>query len=259
MSNNSNLENKISVKNEIKSLFFVIIIAILIRVFLIEFFYVPTGSMKDTIFIGDYIFSTKFSYGYSNYSIPFSPDLFKERVFPELPNRGDIVIFRPTEEIKEDRFIKRLIGLPGDIIQIIDDVIYINDVPIERKSLGKVTDEEGNIYEKFEEILPGGVKYHAYYEEGKEPKILKFLANYGPVYVQPGHYFFLGDNRYNSNDSRFDLGIVPFKNFIAKAHYVVFSTASELWGGKNIREQFNRIINWPLSIRFSRMFHKLDS
>lgn len=242
-------------QNDWKSLIYVVLIALSIRIFVIEPFFVPTGSMKETILEYEYIFSTKFSYGYSKHSFPFSPNLFNGRIFSSLPERGDIVIFRPPTNMNT-RFIKRLIGLPGDKLQIINDVIHINDKPIERKELGLFTGEDGTTYRRFKETLPGGFSYIAYLDEAlKDHPMINRYSTTSAFYIPSGHYFMMGDNRDHSGDSRADLGFVPFENFIAKGQFRLFSTKEVLWRDEgNILDPITRLWPWLKSIRFSRLF-----
>ena len=226
MKTNTESNNTKTAVQEWKSFVSVIAIALLIRILVMEPFTVPTGSMKATILENDYLFCTKYSYGYSNYSLSFFDfiNLFKGRIFAREPERGDIVVFRPPNNMSI-RYIKRLIGLPGDKVQLIDDVIYINDKKIDRVEVGTYTSEEGRKYLKFKETLPNGKTYFSY----KLVPALGTISNhdYGNTnifYVPEGKYFFLGDNRDQSNDSRIDLGFVPFENFIAKAQFIWFST-----------------------------------
>ena len=173
-----------SFRSEVFSLLLVIILALGVRTFILELFYVPTGSMKATILEGDYIFSTKYSYGYSIYSIPFNPDIFDDRIFANKPERGDVVIMRPPHDMQE-RYIKRLFGLPGDKIQIIDDLIYINDTPIERIEVGSYVDEEGMNFRKFKETLPNGSSYFSYKMKYPSTKVAVDHSNFGPYVVEP--------------------------------------------------------------------------
>jgi len=246
-----------SFRSEVFSLLLVIILALGVRTFILELFYVPTGSMKATILEGDYIFSTKYSYGYSIYSIPFNPDIFEDRIFANKPERGDVVIMRPPHDMQE-RYIKRLFGLPGDKIQIIDDLIYINDTPIERIEVGSYVDEEGMNFRKFKETLPNGSSYFSYKMKYPSTKVAVDHSNFGPYVVEPGKYFFIGDNRDNSGDSRYQLGSVPFRNFIAKGRFVLFSTKQALWdSNESFFGQIKRVGTWFMSIRFSRFFNSL--
>lgn len=246
-------------QSELFSFAIIIAIALFIRFFIIELFYVPTGSMKNTILEGDYIFSTKYSYGYSNYSLPYSPNIFKGRIFSSKPDSGDVIILR-TPNDKERRYIKRLIANPGDKIEIKNDVIYINDKPIEREYVDDIIGENGQKYARFIETLPNGVKYYAYILQPQDlnSDITKELKNYQPHIVPEDHYFFLGDNRYESGDSRFQLGMIPFDHLIAKARFTIFSTEIPLWDGTiSIMEQIKRIGTWICSIRWNRIFSNL--
>ena len=247
---------------EWKSFSLIIFIALLIRILIMEPFTVPTGSMKATILENDYIFSTKYSYGYSNYSLSFFDfiHLFKGRIFAHEPERGDIIIFRPPNNMSV-RYVKRLIGLPGDKIQLIDDVIYINDQKIERLEVGTYISEQGKKYLKFKETLPNGRTYFSY----KIAPIIGTISNdrygnTGVFYVPKGKYFFLGDNRDQSNDSRVDLGFVPFENFIAKAQFIWFSTKITWWDNDiGVINLILKLKPWMESIRFNRIFKSLYS
>lgn len=246
-----------SVKLEIISLTIVVIIAFAVRTFIFELFYVPTGSMRATILEGDYIFSTKYSYGYSIYSIPFSPDIFEGRVMESKPERGDIIIMRPPHNMNE-RYIKRLIGLPGDKIEIVDDITYINDQPIERIELGTYTAEDGTEYIKFEETLPSGKSFFSYKMKYGSDRFAYERRNHAPQIIEDGHYFFIGDNRDNSGDSRYQLGTVPFRNLIAKGRFIIFSTKEPLWDfNAGFIEQIKRVGVWACSIRWNRVFNDL--
>lgn len=255
--NTSNQAVPKSLSSEALSLLIVIILALGVRIFVLELFYVPTGSMKATILEGDYIFSTKYSYGYSIYSFPFNPDIFEDRIVANAPERGDVIIMRPPHDM-EERYIKRLFGLPGDKIQIIDDLIYINEMPITRVEVGDYVDEEGINFRKFKETLPNGASYFSYKMKYPSTKITVDHSNFGPHIVEPGRYFFIGDNRDNSGDSRYQLGTVPFRNFIAKGRFVLFSTKQVLWDpSQGFFGQIKRVGTWFMSIRFSRFFNSL--
>lgn len=250
--------SKPSTLSELKSIFLVVLIALLIRIFVVELFFVPTGSMKSTILEGDYVFSTKYSYGYSNYSIPFAPNIIKDRLFPEMPKRGDIVITKAACDMST-RFIKRVIGLPGDKIQIINDVIHINDTPIVRQELGAVKFENGVTYIKFRETMPNGITYNSYKLQHLPCMGEEDYSNFGPYYVPEGHFFMMGDNRDESGDSRAQIGFVPFNYLIAKAHFVLLSTKDFLWDSKlGFVDQILRVGTWFKGIRFSRTFHSLN-
>jgi len=249
---------KNSTKPEITSFIIVILIALAVRTFCIELFYVPTGSMRATILEGDYIFSTKYNYGYSIYSLPFfEPDIFEGRIFDAPPERGDVIIMRPPHNM-EERYIKRLIGLPGDKIEIRNDLIYINDIPIERVEVGSYISEDKIEYIKFKETLPNNVSYFSYKLKNQPLRFDIDINNYEPKIVEDGKYFFLGDNRDQSGDSRYQLQTVDSRNFIAKGRFVLFSTKIALWDSKSsFTEQIARIGDWVSSIRFSRISSSL--
>lgn len=249
--------NKKTPIQEFSSFIFVIFLALMIRFFVMEPFFVPTGSMKATVLENDYIFSTKYSYGYSNYSFPFSPNIFNDRILASQPQRGDIIVFRPPNNM-DTRFIKRLIGLPGDKIQLVNDVVYINGKAIERIEIGTYTSEEGRNYIKYKEILPNGINYFSYKLKQNDHLLANQYGNTEIFYVPEGKYFFLGDNRDESNDSRIDLGFVPFKNFIAKGQFILFSTKEQLWQSDiGVINQIFRVGTWLASIRFNRLFTSL--
>ena len=254
---NSNNHSASSTKSEITSLVLVIILALAVRTFFLELFFVPTGSMNATILEGDYIFSTKYNYGYSIYSIPFNPNLFEGRILANQPERGDIIIMRPPH-LMHERYIKRLIGLPRDKIEIIDDVTYINDVAIKRIEVGKYISESGQKFVKFKETLPNGLSFFSYKLKYAQPDFRIDRSNYGPHIVENDHYFFIGDNRDNSGDSRYQLGTVPFRNLIAKGQFIIFSTKESLWDSNaGFWEQLSRVSTWISTIRFKRLFTNL--
>ncbi len=253
------MSNRKSFRSFFKDIFNLIVllgIAMLIRILIAELFFVPTGSMKFTILPGDYIVGTKYNYGYSRYSIPFTPDILPgKRIFGKQPSRGDIVIMRPT--FMKDRLVKRLIGLPGDKIYILGDELYINDERIYRAFTGTVEDDYGNLYDQFQEILPSGVKYFSY-KSRKEIYDQNKFQNFGPYIVPKGHYFFLGDNRDESSDSRYYIGAVPFENLIGKAQFIAFSTKENLIErDKNFIEIIKKIPQWISSVRYNRIFSSL--
>ena len=246
-------------KSEIKSMILVIILALAVRTFFLELFFVPTGSMNATILEGDYIFSTKYNYGYSIYSIPFNPDLFEGRILAQKPERGDIIIMRPPH-LMHERYIKRLIGLPGDKIEIINDVTYINDVAIDRVEVGKYIHKNGQKFNKFKETLSNGLSFFSYKLQYTQKNLHTDLSNYGPRIIEDDKYFFMGDNRDNSGDSRYQLGTVPFRNLIAKGQFIIFSTEEELWDSNaGFWKQLSRVGTWITSIRFNRLFTNLYS
>lgn len=250
-------EEKKNLKSEITSLLLVILFALSIRTFVIELFFVPTPSMQATILRNDYIFSTKYSYGFSRYSIPFSPDLFKGRVLASVPERGDIIIMRPPHDMTT-RYIKRLIGLPGEKIEIKKDVTYINDIPVERVKVGEYFDETNQEYVKYKETFPNGLRFYTYKLKELDGIAETGHSDFGPYIVPKDHFFFMGDNRDQSGDSRYQLGFVPFENLIAKAQFVFLSTKEIFWDEKlGILDQLARFWTWLSSVRFDRLFKSL--
>jgi len=223
-----------------------LILAVIIRTFLFQPFVIPSGSMRPTLLVGDYLFVSKFSYGYSHYSLPFSPDLFSGRIFGRQPKRGDILVFRHHDVYtnRDEDFIKRLIGLPGDRIQMRQGVLYINDVAVPREKVGELDNvdvtEVNRPVDVYRERLPNGVTYDTLdiipFAEGDNTRVFE---------VPPDHYFMMGDNRDNSEDSRFSVGYVPFENLIGRANLIFFSIgngakAYEIW-------------RWPFDVRWSRV------
>src|SRR6202040_2193755 len=198
-----------------------LLIALVIRTLLFQPFNIPSGSMKATLLIGDYLFVSKYSYGYSPYPLPLSPPLFSGRILGSEPQRGDVVVFRLPKDDSTD-YIKRVIGLPGDRIQMIDGVLYINGTPVKRERVDDFIDDENGGAERvrrWRETLPNGVSYLSLDLQDNG-----FLDNTQEYLVPPGHYFMMGDNRDNSTDSRVlaAVGYVPFENLVGKAQIIFF-------------------------------------
>jgi signal peptidase I len=219
-----------------------LLIALVIRALLFQPFSIPSGSMKGTLLVGDYLFVSQFSYGYSRYSLPLSLPLFSGRVFGTEPKRGDVVVFALPRDPSTD-YVKRLIGLPGDRIQMIGGLLHINGVPVKRERIGDfVDDEDGRAVRRWRETLPNGVSY-----EVLDLQDNSFLDDTQEYVVPAGHYFMMGDNRDNSLDSRVpsEVGYVPFENIIGKAQIIFLSMrdGKPAW----------HIWSWPWSMRWSRL------
>ena len=233
--------------NNIKSILLAIFIALLIRSFVAEPFNIPSGSMKPNLLVGDFIFVSKWSYGYSRHSLPFSIPLIPGKIFGKLPNRGDVAVFKAPYDDSTD-YIKRVIGLPGDKIKIINGQILINNKLILREKTNDFIDVDKN---KNTKRLR---KYKEFFYD-IEIEVLDLMDN-GTVdntrlyEVPKKHFFVLGDNRDNSQDSRFlnRLGYVPFENLVGKAQFIFFSLENS---------RFFEFWKWPTSIRFERLMNKI--
>jgi signal peptidase I len=200
---------------------------ILFRTFLFQPFNIPARSMIPTLLVGDYLFVSKYAYGYSHYSLPFSPRLFSGRIFGSAPLRGDVVVFRLPKDDSVD-YIKRVVGLPGDRIQVKQGQLYINGTPVARERLTDFVGEEpcgsadGARTKRWRETLPNGVSY-----ETLDCVDNGFYDNTNVYTVPDGHFFMLGDNRDNSTDSRVlsAVGYVPLENIVGRAGLIFFSRA----------------------------------
>lgn len=221
-----------------------LLLALLIRSFLFQPFSIPSGSMMPTLLVGDYLFVSKYAYGYSRYSFPFSPDLFSGRIWSSDPKRGDIAVFRLPRNPKID-YIKRVIGLPGDRVQMISGVLHINGTAVQRERAGGFRPEDsydtGSEIPVYRETLPNGVSY-----ETLDQVPNSIGDNTREFLVPDGHYFMMGDNRDNSADSRFDVGFVPLENFVGRAEMIFFSI-----GGESSPLE---IWKWPAEMRVGRLF-----
>ena len=232
-----------------KTLFYALIIAIIIRSLLIQPFYIPSSSMEPTLLVGDRLFVTKYSYGYSQHSFPFSPPILKKRVMFSEPTRGDVVVFKTPADNRTD-YIKRLIGFPGDKIQFIDSNLYINNSEV-LKSLKSKND-----------IIYCGnrtIEVFTFEEKISDEKshISVYLKNFSTqntdIFTVPDdHYFFLGDNRDCSKDSRYltSVGYVHEDNLVGKARFIFFSS------DRSVGSIF-AFWKWNKSIRFDRFFKKI--
>ena len=233
-------------KSNFLSLFYAILIAIIIRTFFFQAFFIPSSSMEPTLLVGDRIFVSKFSYGYSKHSFPFSLPLINERVLFSEPERGDIIVFKTPENLRID-YIKRLVGLPGDKIQMIDGILHINDIPVKRKKIRSETKliNNGQIRNLlvYEETLPNNISYETF-DMGNTR-----ADNTSEIFIPKDSYFFMGDNRDNSKDSRF-VGSVPKNNLVGKAQIIFFATE----GGSTILEFWR----WPFDIQMDRLFKMIN-
>lgn len=247
-------KNKAEKKKEtwdemIKSFLIAIAIALLFRSVAFEPFHIPSGSMLSTLYEGDYIFVSKYSYGYSRYSFPMSFPLFEGRVMETKPERGDVIVFRLPTNTKID-YIKRIIGLPGDRVQMKRDRLYINGTMVEQTRRGEVTvPDEGQPKSMplYEEVLPGGKRHIVLDEFTSGP------ADDTNEYVVPeGMYFVMGDNRDNSQDSRYqrEVGYVPIENIIGRAEIILLSYNTDI--------PFYKFWQWPNAFRGGRWFKSIE-
>jgi signal peptidase I len=225
----------------------VLVIVVVIRTLLFQSFHIPSESMKATLLVGDSLFVSKYAYGYSRYSLPFSPPLFSGRLFSVDPRRGDVVVFRSPSDDSED-LIKRIVGLPGDRIQMIKGQLHINGTPVQRERIEDFVDTDeatGQVVRirQWRETLPNGVSHTMLDLMDDGP-----LDDTGVYVVPPGHYFMMGDNRDDSTDSRVldEVGYVPVENIVGRAEIIYFSIGSgaaawEVW-------------RWPSALRGGRFF-----
>ncbi|MBD1140750.1 signal peptidase I [Pelagibacterales bacterium SAG-MED39] len=233
-----------------KTLIYALLIAIVIRSLLIQPFYIPSSSMEPNLLVGDRLFVTKYSYGYSKHSFPFSPHIFKGRIFSKNPNRGDVVVFKTPADNRTD-YIKRLIGLPGDQIQFIESNLYINNNEVLKSRTSKKDiifcgNKTINVF-TFEELLPNKKRHRTVY-------LKDFSYMDSDVFIVPkNHYFFLGDNRDCSKDSRFlsSVGYVHEDNLVGKAQFIFFSSDKSKGG-------IFSFWKWNQSIRLGRFFKKIN-
>mgnify|MGYP000488249841 CR=1 FL=1 len=235
-------------KETILTVVYAVIIALVVRTLAYEPFNIPSGSMLPTLLVGDYLFVSKFSYGYSTYSLPFGMQLFEGRIFASEPERGDVAVFKLPSDNKTD-YIKRIIGLPGDKIQVIKGLLHVNGKAVERRR------RDDYIYRgvgghslripRFIETLPNG-REHDILEESDE----EFKDNTMVYTVPEGNYFAMGDNRDHSKDSRYlsGVGFIPRKNLVGRAEFLFFSIDGKVWN----------FWKWPWTIRFNRFFQSID-
>ena len=229
-------------REAVHTLFWAFVIAFFVRTLAYEPFNIPSGSMKPTLLVGDYLFVSKYAYGFSRYSFPLSPPIFKGRIFASEPERGDVVVFKKPPENEID-YIKRVIGLPGDEIQVTAGRLYINGELVKREKSGTTLTSNGAgfpmRFTAYTETLPNGVIHQIWEESDQE------VHDNTPVYRVPeGHYFMMGDNRDRSLDSR-AIGYVPWENLVGRAGMIFFSHN----GDASLLE----VWKWPEAIRFGRI------
>ena len=234
-----------SFKQNLVSLFYAIIAALLIRSFLYEPFSIPSGSMYPNLKVGDYLFVSKFSYGFSKHSLPFSIPVIPGRLFSKDPIRGEIVVFKTPEDNRTD-YIKRVVGLPGDLLEMRDNVLIINEkeINITKKNIEKY--KSFNVSKNIE-TLPNKLAYEVY-EFEKEFQGLN-TNNFNKIKIPLDYFFVLGDNRDNSQDSRF-IGLIPRDNLVGRAEVVMVSFDTEIGS-------FLKFWTWYPALRKDRFFVSL--
>lgn len=236
------------VKDTVRTLVYAIAIALFVRTFAYEPFNIPSGSMKPTLLVGDYLFVSKFAYGYSKHSLPLSLPLFSGRIFGDLPERGDVAVFKLPTDNKTD-YIKRIVGLPGDRLQVLDGVLHVNGEAVTLEAIGPFVDDmDGRqvAVPLYAETLPGGEREHFILDLTERGR----LDNTGVFEVPAGHVFAMGDNRDNSLDSRTDaVGYIPIENLIGRAELLMFSVdgSARLW----------EFWKWPWAIRYDRILKRI--
>ena len=221
-----------------------LILALIVRTLLFQPFNIPSGSMKSTLLVGDYLFVSKYAYGYSRFSLPFGLNFFQGRIWSAPPVRGDIAVFKLPRDDSTD-YIKRVIGLPGDRIQVRQGILYINDEEVVREPVDTF-DDDGFQIQRYRETLPNGVSYLVLDRTPNGPE-----DNTQVYEVPPDHYFMMGDNRDNSTDSRVPptsngVGFVPFENLVGRAEVIFFSVdeGASAW----------QVWTWPWTVRWDRIF-----
>ena len=235
--------------DNLKTLLIALFIAVIIRSLLFQPFYIPSSSMEPTLLVGDRIFVSKYTYGYSKHSFPFSPPILNKRIFSSEPEYGDLIVFKTPSDNRTD-FIKRLVGLPGDKIQIKNGYLFINQDKVEKEEITENFEIKcGGEYidvKPYKEEMPNNIKHAVVYNT------IGSMVNSDLYIVPEDHYFFLGDNRDCSRDSRFlsSVGYVHKDNLVGKARLIFFSNDTS-------KGSVLKIWNWNNSFRFKRLFKKL--
>ena len=253
----------------VRTIVYAVAIAVVVRTFLYEPFNIPSGSMKPTLLVGDYLFVSKFAYGYSRHSLPLSPPIGNGRLFAALPERGDVAVFKLPSNNRTD-YIKRIVGLPGDRIQVKEGVLYVNEQEVERAAIEDFVDDgpaarrscgsflqsdDGSpeAVKRYEETMPAfgdGGETVTYTVLDECPEGNGDYDNTDVFTVPEDHVFAMGDNRDNSLDSRAKVGYVPIENLVGRAEIIFFSTngSARIW----------EFWKWPVTIRYGRLLNLID-